>query len=338
MSSSGSIDHVRLYLDDISRHAILTPAEERRLAQALDAEQEVLADEQFKAAVCVNGLFYISGHPGSAPIDISSQLNVLNYADQSRERFITANLRLVVSIAKKYAYNERSLLDLAQDGTIGLMHAVDKFDWRKGFRFSTYATWWIRHAIEREMPKNFYTVRPPYDTAELIDRIGRARNALAGQLGRVSTAADVAEYLDVAVKSVEAVDRDMHIFTPVHIEEPIDSDKQLTLGDRLQRDGGEGYRNDLERQRLKNELLTLLTNACLTSLEEKVLIDCYGLVSGEPRLARDVGNELNMSRQEIKRVRARALYKLRSQKNIIELARINGLKAHKRIPATQIKS
>ena len=181
-------DLVRLYLNDIGKHSLLTKDDEARLAQAIEA-----------------------GRAARAEMGASRQLTVprkrelrraIREGDEAAETFVKANLRLVVSIAKKYQAAELPLLDLVQEGNLGLMHAVEKFDWRKGFKFSTYATWWIRQAITRGIANTGRTVRLPVHAGDLLTRVTKARGRLEGQLGRRPTSAELANDLELEEEKV----------------------------------------------------------------------------------------------------------------------------------------
>src|SRR3984893_8245672 len=172
---------VRLYLNDIGKHALLTKDDEARLAQAIEAGREARAE---------------LGSGKSVTAARKRELRrVVKDGDGAAETFVKANLRLVVSIAKKYQAAELPLLDLVQEGNLGLMHAVEKFDWRKGFKFSTYATWWIRQAITRGIANTGRTVRLPVHAGDLLTQVTKARGRLEGQLGRRPTHAELAELM-----------------------------------------------------------------------------------------------------------------------------------------------
>ena len=166
-------DLVRLYLNDIGKHSLLTKDDEARLAQAIEAGRAARSE---------------MGSGKQLTVPKKRELRrAIREGDEAAETFVKANLRLVVSIAKKYQAAELPLLDLVQEGNLGLMHAVEKFDWRKGFKFSTYATWWIRQAITRGIANTGRTVRLPVHAGDLLTRVTKARGRLEGQLGRRPT-------------------------------------------------------------------------------------------------------------------------------------------------------
>src|SRR5438445_8844561 len=176
-------DLVRLYLNDIGKHALLTKDDEARLAQAIEAGREATAE-------------LLCGKPVTAVRKRELRRLVRN-GDDAAETFVKANLRLVVSIAKKYQAAELPLLDLVQEGNLGLMHAVEKFDWRKGFKFSTYATWWIRQAITRGIANTGRTIRLPVHAGDQLTRLRKARVNLELQMGRRPTLGELATELDM---------------------------------------------------------------------------------------------------------------------------------------------
>ena len=163
-------DLVHLYLNDIGKYGLLTKEDEVRLAQAIEAGQEARVELLTKRRV--------------SAVHTRELQHLVRLGDKATETFVKSNLRLVVSIAKRYRATELPLLDLIQEGNLGLMHAVEKFDWRKGFKFSTYATWWIRQAISRGIVNSARTVRLPADASALLTRVTNARGCLEGQLGR----------------------------------------------------------------------------------------------------------------------------------------------------------
>ena len=208
-------DLVRLYLNDVGKHGLLTKDDEVRLAQAVEAGQRARAELVAEGAI----------EPGRR-----RQLSrLVREGDQATETFVMANLRLVVSIARKYQAAELPLLDLVQEGNLGLIHAVEKFDWRKGFKFSTYATWWIRQAISRGIANSGRTVRLPVHAGDLLNRVIKARGRLEGQLGRRPTITELAADLGLEETKVTEILR--HVSEPMSLSEPVRSDGDAELGD-----------------------------------------------------------------------------------------------------------
>src|SRR5438445_2688366 len=176
-------DLVRLYLNDIGKHALLTKDDEARLAQAIEAGREARAE--------------MGSGKSITPSRKRELRRLVRDGDDAAETFVKANLRLVVSIAKKYQAAELPLLDLVQEGNLGLMHAVEKFDWRKGFKFSTYATWWIRQAITRGIANTGRTIRLPVHAGDTLARLQKARSRLELKLGRPATLAELSAEVEM---------------------------------------------------------------------------------------------------------------------------------------------
>ncbi len=207
-------DLVRLYLNDIGKYALLAKEDEARLAQAMEAGREARAE--FATAVAIT------------PSRKRELGRLTRAGDEAAETFVKANLRLVVSIAKKYQAAEVPLLDLVQEGNLGLMHAVEKFDWRRGFKFSTYATWWIRQAITRGIANTSRTIRLPGHAGDLLRRVTRAGGRLEGQLGRRPTVAELAADLELEAEKVTAILR--HAGAPLSLSEPLGEDSDSRAG------------------------------------------------------------------------------------------------------------
>src|SRR6204780_2215921 len=208
-------DLVRLYLNDIGKHALLTKDDEARLAQAIEAGREARAE-------------MASGKTLTAARKRELR-RVVKDGDEAAETFVKANLRLVVSIAKKYQAAELPLLDLVQEGNLGLMHAVEKVDWRKGFKFSTYATWWIRQAITRGIANTGRTVRLPVHAGDLLTRVTKARGRLEGQLSRRPTIPELAA--DVELEEEKVIEILRPAAQPLSLSDPLREDGDAELGD-----------------------------------------------------------------------------------------------------------
>jgi RNA polymerase sigma factor (sigma-70 family) len=291
----GEQDLVRLYLDEIGKYPLLTKEDEGRLARAIEAGRE--ADAQL-------------GAPGAAVLSPARRRELRQLAERGEEAtqaFINCNLRLVVSIAKKYQSSDMPLLDLVQEGNLGLMHAVEKFDWRKGFKFSTYATWWIRQSIGRGIDNSARTIRLPVHAGDQVRRLLRIRASLEGEWGHVPTPAELADAMQLSEEQVTELLR--HATDPVSLDTPIGAEGDTDLGDIVADLGASSPFDVVAEAMLGAEIEKLFQP--LDEREREILRLRYGLDRGDPRTLEEVGDVLHLTRERIRQIERQALSKLR---------------------------
>ncbi len=290
--ASGVGDSVRLYLQEIGDTDLLTMQEEVWLAKRM--ERGKLAEERLlDPTVSVRE---------RAALD-ADKLD----AELARAHLIRANLRLVVSVAKKYVGRGLSFLDLIQEGNIGLMKATDKFDYKRGFKFSTYATWWIRQAITRAISDQSRTIRLPVHVGETINRVKKTGHRLQQILEREPTREEIARTMDVSDDKVRQVlDVSRH---PISLEAPVGQDGDAFLGDFIE-DNSMPHPLELASQELlKSQICDALSK--LTERERKIIVLRFGLEDGRFRTLEEVGREFGITRERIRQIEAKALRKLR---------------------------
>jgi RNA polymerase sigma factor (sigma-70 family) len=286
-------DLVRLYLSDVGRHPLLTKDEEVRLAQVVEAGREAHTE--------------LAALGGISPVRTRELRRTVRAGEAAVETFTNGNLRLVVSIAKQYQAAGLPLLDLVQEGNLGLMHAVEKFDWRKGFKFSTYATWWIRQAIARGITNSGRTIRLPVHAGDLLNRVVNARDHFEAEHGRRATIAELARDLEVSADRITEILR--HLIAPVSLSEPLRHDSHAEVGDLIEDHGAVSPFEAAAAALLSREVTSMLFG--LDDREREVIQLRFGLGCGEPRTLEQVGAHFGLTRERIRQIEARAMKKLR---------------------------
>ena len=287
-------DPVKVYLKEIGRVPLLTPEEEVNLALTMKAGSE--AKEKYDA-----------DPDALSEEEKAACLKAIKKGVAARKRLSEANLRLVVSIAKRYVGRGMQFLDLIQEGNLGLIKAVEKFDHTKGFKFSTYATWWIRQAITRAIADQARTIRIPVHMVETINKVKKVSSQLLHEQGKEPTAEEIAERLEMSVDKVREIMRVAQ--EPVSLETPIGEEEDSHLGDFIPDDEAPVPAEVASHTLLREQLSEVLDT--LTEREEKVLRLRFGLVDGRPRTLEEVGKEFNVTRERIRQIEAKALRKLR---------------------------
>ena len=234
---------------------------------------------------------------------------ILENDEEAKTRLINANLRLVVNIAKHYVGRGMQFLDLIQEGNLGLMKAVDKFDYTKGYKFSTYATWWIRQAITRAIADQARTIRIPVHMVETINKMTRIQRQLVQDLGREPTAEEISEAMDGAFPPKRIREIQRIAMDPVSLETPIGEEDDSHLGDFIEDKESESPSDFTTKKLLKEELYTILKD--LNDREERVIRLRYGLDDNRPRTLEEVGKEFGVTRERIRQIEAKAIRKLR---------------------------
>ena len=297
VDSFGTDDPVRMYLKEIGKVNLLSSDEEIELAQAMDAGNA--AKEQ---------LAELQAAGEEIPAEVQAELDkAIKKGERAKQRLAEANLRLVVSIAKRYMGRGMQFLDLIQEGNLGLIKAVEKFDYTKGYKFSTYATWWIRQAITRAIADQARTIRIPVHMVETINKVIRVSRQLLQELGHDPTPEEIAEEMSMPVERVREILKIAQ--EPVPLETPIGEEEDSHLGDFIPDEDASEPSEVASFTLLKEQLVDVLST--LTPREEKVLKLRFGIEDGRTRTLEEVGKEFNVTRERIRQIEAKALRKLR---------------------------
>ena len=300
----GTEDPVRMYLKEIGKVPLLSAEEEIELAKNMEA-----------GAVAKEKIAILKSREENATEEELAEIKEeiknlqkdLDAGDEAKKRLAEANLRLVVSIAKRYVGRGMLFLDLIQEGNLGLIKAVEKFDYRKGYKFSTYATWWIRQAITRAIADQARTIRIPVHMVETINKLIRVSRQLLQELGREPLPEEIAKEMDMPVERVREILKISQ--EPVSLETPIGEEEDSHLGDFIQDDNVPVPAEAAAQTLLKEQLDEVLDT--LTEREQKVLRLRFGMNDGRARTLEEVGREFDVTRERIRQIEAKALRKLR---------------------------
>jgi RNA polymerase primary sigma factor len=333
--TSSISDPIRQYLQEIGRHPLLTQQQEVAIAKRIRAWQEAQADLAARAEEAgMSPEDYLAGLPDEERDRIEA---ILFDGKKAERELIQSNLRLVVSVAKRYVGRGMSLLDLIQEGNLGLLRAVQKFDHTRGFKFSTYATWWIRQAIMRAIADQARTIRIPVHMVESINRVMRTQRDLTQKLGRDPTAEEIAVEMDFiepedereAIHKALAEGRPLNATQkralrratakvrniirmaqePMSLETPVGNEENSFLGDFIKDENAPAPVDVATQQLLREQVEEILEE--LSERERKVLEMRFGLIDGRNRTLEEVGNEFGVTRERIRQIEAKALRKLR---------------------------
>jgi RNA polymerase primary sigma factor len=286
-------DPVRLYLNDLGRYPLLTAQQEVELSMQLEAGQK--ARER------------LMGDEPLMPEDRALLQHQIDVAKTAHDSLVNSNLRLVVSLARRYVGRGMALLDLIQEGNVGLMRAVERFDYRRGFKFSTYATWWIRQSISRAIADQGRTIRMPIHVLDSVNKLTRLQREMTQLRGHAPTIEELAKELDLPVERVAELRRIAQ--DTVSLETPVGEDEDGTLGDLVEDVDSEMPADVATFASLQLQLAEALEG--LSERERQVLVMRFGLADGKPRTLEEVGAYFNVTRERIRQLETKALAKLR---------------------------
>ncbi len=290
-------DPVRMYLKEIGKVDLLTADEEVHLAMKIEAGTD--ATEKLEAAE--------NGETELTRAEMRRLMRIEQVGLDAKQQLISANLRLVVSIAKRYVGRGMLFLDLIQEGNLGLIRAVEKFDYTKGFKFSTYATWWIRQAITRAIADQARTIRIPVHMVETINKLIRVQRQLLQDLGRDPTPEEIADEMGISAERVREIQKISQ--EPVSLETPIGEEEDSQLGDFIEDASAVAPPDAASESMLREQLDSVLDG--LAERERKVIKFRFGLEDGHPRTLEEVGREFGVTRERIRQIESKTLAKLR---------------------------
>jgi RNA polymerase nonessential primary-like sigma factor len=301
--SAASSDLIRAYLQEIGRVQLLSPEEELLLARQVQRSERLLQQAGAGGDTTMD-----------AAMDAAERRQILHQGRRAKERMVQANLRLVVSVAKKYQQRGLELLDLIQEGSLGLERAVERFDPTRGFRFSTYAYWWIRQSISRALASQSRTIRLPVHIGDKLNRIRRAQRQFRASLGREATIAELAARTDLSEDGVRSsLDQ---LPRTISLDSRVGPDHDTPLGDLLE-DPHPGAEESLALTQLQEAIHAVLQE--LNGREAEVIRERFGLGDHTPQTLGEIGERLQLSRERVRQIETRALIKLRQPQHRCKL-------------------